>query len=254
MLEIDDISLLATVDTDISVVELEEELNREGYTLNYFAWPDNRSLLAEALSRRLPNLYGAAFGGIDDLVLQVKWAQGGGEVFSNVATPRAAAGPSFKKLAIGSNDWLGLPIQAVLRIFPQPESRQQIFAAFVRDEGLEPFLRGLHRSALALPISSKIEAKAATEHFSGLGLFETVWGGSLWGWTEEVDAVLEEIESAILAKGGRFLELKESSDEEKVAELLQQSALAELENRIEKSESRLPASHRRLMDRLKEGA
>lgn len=254
MIELDEISLLATVDTDVTVEDLEAQLNRQGLTLNYYAFPDNRALLAEALSRRLPNLYSEAFGGIEDLALQVKWAQSGGEVFSNVATPRSAAGPCFKKIAIGSADWLGLPIQAVLRVFRQPESRQQIFAAFVRDEGLEPFLRGMHRSGLRLPLSAKIETKAAAENFAGVGLFETVWGGGLWGRQAEVDAVFEEIESSILAKGGRLLELKENSDEEKVAELLQQSALLELENRIEKQENRLSAGHRRLMDFLKEGA
>lgn len=254
MLEIDEISLLATVDTDVAVADLEEQLGREGYTLNYYAWPDNRALLAEALNRRLPNLYGPAFGGIEDLALQVKWAQGGGEVFSNVATPRSAAGPSFKKLAIGSSDWLGLPILAVLRIFPQAEVRQQVFAAFVREESMEQFLRGLHRSGLALPLSAKIETASAAEHFSGVGLFETVWGGASWGREEEVEALFEEVESGILAKGGRLLELKETSDEEKIARLLHRSARNQLDSRIEKAESRLSPAHRRLMARLKEGA
>ena len=254
MLEIDEISMLAVVDTDVAVSDLEEQLGREGFTLNYFAWPDNRALLAEALNRRLPNLYGPAFGGIEDLALQVKWAQSGGEVFSNVATPRSAAGPSFKKMAIGSSDWLGLPILAVLRIFPQPAARQQLFAAFVRQEGLEQFLRSLQRAGLALPLSAKIETAASAEHFADVGLFETVWGGASWGPNDEVEALLEEVESGILAKGGRLLELKDSSDEEKVADLLHQAALGELENRIEKSESRLPPAHRRLMARLKEGA
>ncbi len=254
MLEIDEISLLVTADTDVAVAELEEQLDREGFTLNYFAWPDNRVLLAEALSRRLPNLYGPAFGGIEDLALQVKWAQNSGEVFCNVATPRSAAGPSLKKLAVGSSDWLGLPILAVLRIFPKPEAKAQLFAAFVRQEGLEAFLRVLQRSGLALPLSAKIEAAAAADHFAGVGLFETVWGGATWGPSEEVEALLEEVESGILAKGGRLLELKASSNEEKIARLLHRAAGSELENRIEKSESRLPSSHRRLMARLKEGA
>ncbi|HKY63015.1 MAG TPA: hypothetical protein VJR29_06325 [bacterium] len=254
MLEIDEISLLATADTDVVLADLEEQLGRQGYTLNYFAYPDNRALLAEALSRRLPNLYRAAFGGIEDLALQVKWAQSGGEVFSNVATPRSAAGPSLKKMAIGSADWLGLPILAVLRVFPQPEERQQLFAAFVREEGMEQFLRGLQRAGLVLPLSARLPTAVAAEHFAGVGLFEAVWGGAAWGLGEEVEALLEEVESGLLAKGGRILELKENSDEEKVAQLLHRAALDELGARIEKSESRLPAAHRRLMARLKEGA
>ena len=252
MLEIDEISLLAEVDTDLALAELESKLNMEGYTLNYFAAPDNRSLLVEALSRRLPNLYGPAFGGIEDLALQVKWAQPDGGVFRNVAAPRSAAGPSFKKLAIGSGDWLGLPIQAILRIWQLPDARQQIFAAFVREEGLEQFLRAIQRAGLVLPLSAKLATAEAAEHFSELGLFEAVWGGASWGKAEEMESLFEELESGILAKGGRLLELKESSDEAKAAELLQRGALRELETRIEKAESELSKGHRHLMNRLKE--
>ena len=254
MFEIDEISLLATADTDFPLADLEDQLNQAGFCLNYFAAPDNRALLADALTRRLPNLYGPAFGGIEDLALQVKWAQSGGEVLSNVATPRSAAGPSFKKLAIGAGDWLGVPIQAMLRIFPQPEERQQLFGAFVREEGLDQFLRGLHRAALALPLSAKLDTATAADHFVGVGLFETVWGASSWGSAAEVEALLQEVESGILAKGGRLLGLKESSSEEKIGQLLHRSAVQELESRIEKAENRLPASHRRLMARLREGA
>jgi FAD/FMN-containing dehydrogenase len=252
MLELDEISLLAEVDTDFPVADLEEQLNRDGYTLNYFAPPDNRALLADALCRRLPNLFGAAFGGIDDLALQVKWAKTSGEILRNVATPRAAAGPSFKKLAIGAMDWLGLPIQARLRIFPLPESRSQIFAAFVREDGLEQFLHGLHRAGLALPLSAKIQASSAAECFVGVGLIETVWGGASWGNEEEIEARFEEVEAGILAKGGRILELKENSSEEDADRLLRDSALKDLKSRIEKAESHLSTAHLKLMARLKE--
>ncbi|HEX5034219.1 MAG TPA: hypothetical protein VFW62_07050, partial [bacterium] len=129
-----------------------------------------------------------------------------------------------------------------------------LFAAFVREEGMEQFLRGLQRAGLALPLSTRIPTAPAAEHFADVGLFETVWGGAAWGLGEEVEALLEEVESGILAKGGRILELKETSGEEKVAQLLHRAALEELGDRIEKSASRLPANHRRLMARLKEGA
>src|SRR5262249_25250998 len=214
---------------DLNIAEIETELGREGFTLNYFVPPDNQSLLVDALNRRIPNLYGAAFGGIEDLCLKVKWSRADGKVFTNVAAPRSATGPSLKKLAIGSANWVGLPIQAVLRIFSTPLSREVTALGFASGSDRESFLRAMLRPRLAPPLLAKLDRPPSLELLEDLGS-DGVLGLSWWGEDEPVRAMAELLEG--LSKKGRRLEMRDGWGEDELLERLQLAGMAEWEERI----------------------
>lgn len=253
MIEIDPISLLVTADTDLRVADLEDKVGVEGFTLNYFAVPDNRVLLADALGRRLPNLYASAFGGIDDLCLQIKLAQASGALYANVKTPRSAAGPSLKKMAIGAGEWLGLPIQATLRIFPRPAHRECRAFAFSQERDLESFEKSLLRLRWRLPLCARIPSEEAMQVLEGTSLLDRVIACSWWGAEAWAQSLGEALEDLALGKQGRRLGCKAGRDEEDLSGLLRKAALEAVMERSERKRSEMPESHRALASFLKEG-
>ena len=254
MIEIDPISLLVMADTDLAMTDLEDKVGAEGFTLNYFTPPDNHALLADVLTQRLPNLYAPAFGGIEDLCLQVKLAQTNGALFVNVKTPRSAAGPSLKKIAIGAGEWLGLPIQATLRIFPRPANRECRAVAFSQARDLEAFEKSLLRLRWRLPLRARLKAGEAMQVLEGTSLLDHVLAFSWWGAPAWMRSYGEALEDLALGKQGRMLACKTGRDEGDLNELLKSAAKREAAELSEMRMKHLPASHRALMAFLKEGA
>lgn len=205
MLSIDKISLLAAVSTDLSMRSIERKLHAKGYTLNYFAPPDNRVLLAEVLSQRTPNRYAEAFGGIEDLCVGIQMKQKDGRVFANVLAPRSATGPSFKKMAIGSGAALGDPVQATLKIFKAPSERRVLLFAFSAESALHSFAASLDRQRFALPLRDRMAASEAAAFAPEMAPGSFVFAAAFWGEPEMTaahDAFLSEL--ARTKKGVRF--------------------------------------------------
>ena len=252
MIEIDPISLLVTADTDAPLDALETQVAAEGFTLNYRPVPDAHALLAEALSRRLPNLYAAAFGGIDDLCIQLKLAQANGAVFANVKTPRSAAGPSLKKMAIGAGEWLGIPIQATLRIFPRPTHHEMRAFAFAQERDLEAFQKSLQRLCWPLPLCARLDPREASSILEGVSLLEPLLAFSWWGAERWMESYGEALDDLAAGKQGRRMELRPGRDVEELGELLHRSALDACVDRIESRRAELPRGHRDLAAFLKE--
>ncbi|MCE9625489.1 MAG: hypothetical protein K8R69_08585, partial [Deltaproteobacteria bacterium] len=186
--------------------------------------------------------------------LQVKMAQASGEVFFNVRTPRSAAGPGFKKMAIGAGDWLGIPIQATLRIFPKPSHRETRAYIFSRERDLETFERSLARLRWNLSLAERIPTEKAMHLMQGISLLDHVFAFSWWGgeaWMLAFGAALEDLATG---KQGRLLEYREGRDEEDLAAILHQAALDAHAREGERRQQGLSESHRALVAFLKEGA
>ncbi len=210
MLTIDEISLLVTVDTDESIDEIEKALNLKGYTLNYrplYGAP----LLAQVLQQRIPNLYQQAFGGVEDLCLQARWAQPSGKIFTNVATPRSATGPSFKKMAIGSGETFGIPIQATLKIFPWPEEFRGAWVYFSKREQRDFFRRALLKHDLAVPLLAPLSADSpCIQGSKGEG---EALGIGIWGSRREVLRMMRVFQELAESKEGVWSVVPEKRQE-----------------------------------------
>jgi len=122
MFELDEISHLITVDTDLKIHEIEKGLHSLGYTLGYFFSPDNDVILEEALGKNLPNLYSLFYGSIKELCVAIHLESKSESVISTKVVPRQATGPNWKNLILGTGRKLGLIYRAVMKIFPLTSS------------------------------------------------------------------------------------------------------------------------------------
>jgi FAD/FMN-containing dehydrogenase len=250
MIEIDKISLLVATDTDLTMAELEGSVLREGFVLNYFTPPDNKVLLADVLSERLPNIYGKAFGGIEDLCIQVHLTQSDGAVFSNVLTPRSATGPSLKNLALGSGEMLGIPFQATLKIFPKPAVRKLACVVFSSLRLLESFTQNLNKQRFFLPLLHRLPKEIAKSYVKDLKDEEVVLAFANWGEEKMMEACWYYLQHQADLKKGIWFEVDMGKIWRDLFKELQHEATQPYLNKKEYGESSVPPSHLQLMHRL----
>lgn len=114
-LQLDTISLLVTCHPAISLRALEKDLNRQGFTLGYRPIGGRSPTLLESLEKRTPNKLSPRYGEIDTICVSIKVVRKG-QIIVTKNVPRAATGPDFKKIFIGSRGRYGKIIEATLRI------------------------------------------------------------------------------------------------------------------------------------------
>jgi alkyldihydroxyacetonephosphate synthase len=160
-MRLDPVSLLLICPLNVSLKEIEKYLNRKGCTLGYKPASANGLSLRKALERRIPNLYALRYGEIDDLAVSLKVKMGGKTVVTR-NVPRAATGPDFKKIFIGSRGQYGKILEATLRVVPIPETRERWRIRWRDAKGRDRFLAllgssGIRPSLLRLRNSRSIE-------------------------------------------------------------------------------------------------
>lgn len=147
----DEVSLLVTAPSKTPFDQLEKQLKEKGYSLGYKPAPGARqaSPLRKFLDERIRNLYSLRYGEIDDICLSLR-VRRDGETIRTKDVPRAATGPDFKKIFIGSRGRYGEILEATLRIVPLPSQRREIEIRWKRGEGRrkKDFLRGLGGSGV----------------------------------------------------------------------------------------------------------
>lgn len=119
-----DEALLCEAEAGIIGQHLEEALNRRGYTLGHFPSSIYCSTLGGWLAARSAGQASTKYGKIEDMCAGLEAVLPGGAVATLKPTPRAAVGPDWRQLLIGSEGTLGVITRAVLRIAPLPEARR----------------------------------------------------------------------------------------------------------------------------------
>lgn len=114
-MKIDEISLVVTCSADIPFQQLEKQLSKQGYTLGYRPIAKRSLTLLKALEKRVPNKLSSRYGGIEDICVSIRVIRKG-QIIATRNVPRAATGPDFKKIFIGSRGRYGKIIEATLRI------------------------------------------------------------------------------------------------------------------------------------------
>ncbi|MDO8518893.1 MAG: hypothetical protein Q7T11_01865 [Deltaproteobacteria bacterium] len=116
------VSQIVALDPDIRVADFERELNAEGLTGGYLPAAGVNTRLSDCLARRVPNLFFMKYGGIENLCVGGTVITPGGREFVIKTAPRAAVGPDFRRIAIGSDGRLGKFKEVALRVFPSAEA------------------------------------------------------------------------------------------------------------------------------------
>jgi len=136
--EIDENSLTVSAQAGIMGPDLEDALNKKGFTLCHFPASFHISTLGGWISTRAAGQFSTAFGSIEDLLIALNVVLPNGERLETKVTPRSAAGPSLKELFLGAEGSLGVITEATCAIQRLPEQRSFMSYAFESlDKALE---------------------------------------------------------------------------------------------------------------------
>lgn len=146
VLRVDGDDLVCEAEAGINGERLERELERRGFTLGHFPSSIYCSTLGGWLAARSGGQLSTKYGKIEDMTLGLTAVTGRGDVITTGRHGRAAAGPDWTQLLIGSEGTLGIITAGRLRIRPAPEVRHfrgYEFAGVL--PGLEAIRRVLQR-------------------------------------------------------------------------------------------------------------
>ncbi len=124
IIEIDHKSLLVRVQAGIIGIELEEEVNRHGYTTGHTPTSLRASNVGGFVATRSAGSLSSLYGKIEDLTLGLEFVLPNGSIIRTKAVPRHSVGPDLRQLFIGSEGTLGVITEATLQLFPVPHERR----------------------------------------------------------------------------------------------------------------------------------
>ena len=129
VVSIDESNLSVTAETGMLQSDLEEALNKKGYTLNFFPASHYCSELGGFIANRGSGTLSSKYGKIDNLILALEVALPDGTIFKSIPLPDHSNGPDLTRLFLGSEGTLGVVTKATLKMFYEPEERR--FNAFL---------------------------------------------------------------------------------------------------------------------------
>jgi alkyldihydroxyacetonephosphate synthase len=119
LLDLDEISLLATFGAGTTGPQAEELLGARGYTLGHFPQSFLHASLGGYAATRSSGQASRGYGRFDDLVHALRVASPAGELSLGRA-PASAAGPDLRQLFVGSEGAFGVLTEVTVRIRPRP--------------------------------------------------------------------------------------------------------------------------------------
>ncbi|MHA1862234.1 MAG: FAD-binding oxidoreductase, partial [Candidatus Thorarchaeota archaeon] len=122
--EIDDESMTVKVEAGVMGIDLEEEVNRHGYTIGHTPTSLRASNVGGFIATRSGGSLSSLYGKIEDLTLGLQVVLPDGSIVESKAVPRHSVGPDLRQLFIGSEGVLGIITEATLRLFLIPEERR----------------------------------------------------------------------------------------------------------------------------------
>ncbi len=128
ILEIDEESMTARVQTGIISQHLEDKLNRRGLMFPHYPMSMWTSTLGGFMATRASGIMSTKYGNIDDLILGFRVVTGRGEIIEFKDFPKTSVGPDLKRLFLGSEGTLGFFTEATIRLYRLPDERY--FAVF----------------------------------------------------------------------------------------------------------------------------
>jgi len=122
--DIDHESMTIRVQAGVVGIDLEEAVNRQGYTLGHTPTSLRASNIGGFIATRSGGSMSSLYGKIEDLTLGLEVVLPDGSIIHCKAVPRHSVGPDLKQLFIGSEGTLGIITEATLRLFLLPEERR----------------------------------------------------------------------------------------------------------------------------------
>ena len=124
ILRIDHESMTVHVQAGIVGIDLEEEVNRHGYTWGHTPTSLRASNVGGFIATRSGGSMSSLYGKIEDLTLGLQVVLADGTIVECKAVPRHSVGPDLRQLFIGSEGTLCVITEATFKLFPKPEVRK----------------------------------------------------------------------------------------------------------------------------------
>jgi alkyldihydroxyacetonephosphate synthase len=121
--DVDPVSMTATLGPGLRGPEAEQALRAEGLTLGHFPQSFEYATIGGFAATRSAGQASAGYGRFDDLVTSLAMVTPIGEL-RTLATPHTAAGPSLRELALGSEGVLGAITEVTVRVRAAPAARR----------------------------------------------------------------------------------------------------------------------------------
>jgi len=181
MIEIDESASYVLVWGDDTLAHISQTLKKKGYVLPYLTLASDRFNAHDCLAKRLPNLYGHAFGGIENICIGYEMILNSGEVLHVRPCPRSAVGPSLKNIFMGSGHEWGIFSKAYFKILPKPETEWVGAFSFPTYEMLLAYEQQLLGRGFYFPLygRSQIFNKVDSRQYPFAFLF-MLWGKAKW--------------------------------------------------------------------------
>ena len=121
--EIDRISLTATLGPGLRGPEAEGAARAQGLTIGHYPQSFEYATIGGFAATRSAGQASSGYGRFDEIVTSLAMVTPAGELRTR-ATPHTAAGPSLRELALGSEGVLGAITEVTVRVRPAPEARR----------------------------------------------------------------------------------------------------------------------------------
>lgn len=122
LIDVNDASLVVTVQPGMRGSDFEEELGRRGYTMGHFPQSIALSTVGGWCATRAAGQLSTLYGNIEDMLLGCEVALPGGRLIRLPVSPRSSTGPKLRELFLGSEGTLGIFTELNFRIHPAPET------------------------------------------------------------------------------------------------------------------------------------
>ena len=121
--EVDPVSMTATLGPGLLGPEAEAALGARGFTLGHFPQSFEYASVGGFAATRSAGQASSGYGRFDELVTSVSLAAPAGPL-RTLATPHTAAGPALRELVLGSEGTLGVITEVGVRVRPVPAVRR----------------------------------------------------------------------------------------------------------------------------------
>ncbi|WXG44844.1 MAG: FAD-binding oxidoreductase [Promethearchaeati archaeon SRVP18_Atabeyarchaeia-1] len=124
ILEIDEKSATVTVQPGIIGQDLENELNKRGYTFPHQPASMYCSSVGGFVACRSAGTFSSKYGRVEDMVVSLEAILPTGEIIRTRKVPKSSVGPNLNQILVGSEGTLGIITELTLKIMPIPEERR----------------------------------------------------------------------------------------------------------------------------------
>lgn len=166
LIELDENSSTATFQAGIYGPDLEQILNKKGYTLGHFPQSFEYSTLGGWIAARGSGQQSGKYGKIERLLISLKAITTEGFI-QTLKLPPNAMGVDLNQIFLGSEGVLGIITEATIKIRQLPESRKYFAIVFPGFENGVNFIKEIHKKNFNLSMA-RLSDEDETFLFSNL--------------------------------------------------------------------------------------